>query len=289
MKLRSNRIGGGVAIFTHKKLKCVPLVKYEKKEVEAMWAEVMVDKRKIVIGSAYIPPGATSQLKEFGEVLTQVCSENERIVLGMDANGRNRLWDGGVFENQSCTNRRMGDILADILVDNKMEVANNGSATHHCRDGQDSAIDVTATLGIGDVWPVEWRILNEDVRSDHSPILLEIGSSQRIQRVQVKDWKNFDWAVYEEMSADVLHRVMEAWKTQDMDSDQMNQVLTDALNDMANRLVQTKTVCKHSKPWFDERLAQQLKKQKAIKNSGRDIDLRTTMSNTKMCCLRQRL
>jgi len=265
MKLRDNRIGCGVAIFTHKRLKCVPLVKYEKQDIEAVWAEVMIDNRRVVIGSAYIPPGAISQLKEFGTILAQVCSENERVLIGMDANGRNRLWDDAILEYQYSMNRRAGDILADILVDNGLEVANNGLATYHGRDGHSSAIDITATRGISHEWPVEWRVLEDDVRSDHSPILFQTGSSRGLQHVQIKDWKNFDWDKYEELSTEVLHGVIDTWDKQKMDSNSMNQVLTDALTELANKVVQTKTVCKHSKPWFNRKLAEQLKKQNDVK------------------------
>jgi len=72
MKLRCNRIGGGVAIYCHKKVKCVPLSNYEIGHVEAVWAEVTIENERVIVGSAYIPPGAVQQLSDFVSVLKKV-------------------------------------------------------------------------------------------------------------------------------------------------------------------------------------------------------------------------
>ena len=67
------------------------------------------------MGSVYIPPGEFEQMKRFGEQLARVCNENERVLVGMDPNARNLLWDNQVGHSQYAANRRMGDLLVDIF------------------------------------------------------------------------------------------------------------------------------------------------------------------------------
>ena len=54
MRTRSGRKGGGIAIVCHRKVKCVPLAQYEVDGLEAVWAEVMCDNIRFVVGSIYI-------------------------------------------------------------------------------------------------------------------------------------------------------------------------------------------------------------------------------------------
>jgi len=90
-------MGGGVAICTHKKVKRVRLQEYETDGVEAVWAEVMSGNTRMVVGSAYIPPGEVQQMRSFVEQLTRVCNDHEKVLVGMDANARNMLWDNNLL------------------------------------------------------------------------------------------------------------------------------------------------------------------------------------------------
>ena len=62
VKVRNDKWGGGVAIYTHRKVKCVSRGKYDSVGVEAVWAEVMVGNIRVTVGSAYIPPGKFEQI-----------------------------------------------------------------------------------------------------------------------------------------------------------------------------------------------------------------------------------
>jgi len=129
-KLRDSREGGGVAIYVHKTAKVVPLLHYDIKDLEAVWAEIMIGNVRLVVGSVYIPPGQLQQLHLLRGVLQRICTENSDVVIGMDANARNHLWEADMVSENS-TNQRMGEVLADILMDCSMEVLNDGSAIYH--------------------------------------------------------------------------------------------------------------------------------------------------------------
>lgn len=72
MKLRQCKEGGGVAIITHNKVKSVHLKEYDVDGLEAVWADVMIDKKRMVVGSVYIAPGDIQSLTLFDNVVDKI-------------------------------------------------------------------------------------------------------------------------------------------------------------------------------------------------------------------------
>ena len=142
------------------------------------------------MGSAYIPPGEFQQLKRFGEQLVRICNEKEQVLIGMDSNGRHLMWDNQVMQNQYAANRRMGDLLVDILQECQLIVLNDGTSTFRSCSCS-SALDVTACKVDK---PTSWKVIDDDIRSDHSAIITQIGRVEERQREVVADWKNMDWS-----------------------------------------------------------------------------------------------
>ena len=97
----------------------------------------MIGEVRVVVGSVYIPPGQFDQMILLQEQLKKICSGNPRVVLGMDANARSVLWDDDVRADSSRATKRMGELLVDILLDNGLEILNDGTHTYH--KGQYSA------------------------------------------------------------------------------------------------------------------------------------------------------
>ena len=65
----------------------------------------------------------------------------------------------------------MGEILKDIVLENGMVILNSGECTY--RSGNVSrAPDVTVVKGFAAL-PLKWRVLEKDLLSSHSPILVE--------------------------------------------------------------------------------------------------------------------
>jgi len=113
-------------------------------------------------------------MRQFGEQLAIVVKENMNVLVGMDANGRNRLWDNQIIQNQFSTNRRMGDLLLDIINENYLEVLSDGSATYQT-ESCCSALVVTIYKSDESA---SWKIINDEIRSDHSAILIQIGNDK---------------------------------------------------------------------------------------------------------------
>ena len=94
-----------------------------------------------------------------------------------------------LLQNQYSASRRMGDILVDILIDKNLEILNDGSPTYHSTNSS-SALDITACKGD---MPTSWRVVDDDIRSDHSAILIQLGRDGPIERVCIKDWSKMNW------------------------------------------------------------------------------------------------
>ena len=133
--------------------------------------------------SIYIPPGAVDKIRLFGQQLARVCSKNDEVLVGMDANARNMMWNEYVGHRVS---RKMGEELLEVLLDSRLEVLNNGMHTFH-KGGYSAALDVTAAKGLPSS---TWKVLNDEINSDHSPIIIEVGQAVTNGVTQRKDWKN---------------------------------------------------------------------------------------------------
>jgi len=93
MKVRTGREGGGVAIFTKNSVKRVHLQQYDVNGLEAVWADVMVDRCRLVVGSVYIAPGDMTALNLLDSTIELILREHRRVIIAMDSNSRHGVWD----------------------------------------------------------------------------------------------------------------------------------------------------------------------------------------------------
>jgi len=182
IKTRKDRCGGGVAIYIHKNVKFVPLPQYEVDGLEAVWAEVMCNHVRLVVGSVYVPLGEFKQMKLFGEQLSIICKQNSNVMVGMDANARNLLWDDNLMASQYGASRRMGDLLNEFLDCSCLQILNDGTPTYITESSR-SALDITACKCNQ---PTKWKVVDDDIRSDHRVIITEVGADRPAERITVK-------------------------------------------------------------------------------------------------------
>ena len=105
----------------------------------------------------------------------------------------------------------MGRRLEEIIDKHSLEWHNSGEATY-CSGTTTSAIDVTLSRGLEE-FRMSWKVVDEDVSSPHSPILLRVGSKANLPPRQAIDWKNFDWSLYESKTAAFLGNLIEIWES----------------------------------------------------------------------------
>ena len=130
VKVRKGSEGGGVAIISRRNVKQVQLKDYEVEGLEAVWADVKVGNIRTVVGSVYIAPGDDNALELLDEVIGKILQVHDKVVIGMDANSRNVIWDDNCL-GISCYRKsiRMGVRLEEILQKHCLLIHSNGFPT----------------------------------------------------------------------------------------------------------------------------------------------------------------
>ena len=107
---------GGVGIIAHNKIKVVNRPELSVAGLEAIWVEVCIPgyNKKCLFGSVYIHVGDIDNIRLFDETVARISQSYDSMVIGMDSNARNQLWDSSplVYHGRS---RRMGNILSDVV------------------------------------------------------------------------------------------------------------------------------------------------------------------------------
>ena len=77
---------GGVVIITHQNVKAVHLREYEIDGLEVVWADVMLNGLRVVVGSVYFAPDDIKALDIFDAVIGNILSKHSHILIAMHAN-----------------------------------------------------------------------------------------------------------------------------------------------------------------------------------------------------------
>ena len=80
-----------------------------------------------------------------------------------------------------------------------------------------------------------------------------------MERLEVIDWKKFDWQTYELESNVILTEMKDMWNRNQWKSDQMAENLQLNLSNLVEKLAVKKTInTKHSRPWIDREMSNYL-------------------------------
>ena len=91
----------------------------------------MVKGRRTVVGSVYINVGQLKELEILDKVIQKILKSNKNLIVCMDANSRNPLWDPSSLKlKPSSQVRRMGDALSQLVLENSLFIHNNCEMTY---------------------------------------------------------------------------------------------------------------------------------------------------------------
>ena len=159
-------------------MKCVEKKEYDVEGLEAKWAEVMINSNRMIVGSVYINVGKSSELNKFELIVTRILKDYKKMIIGMDANSRNMVWDNSALGKSPYSQSiKMGNQLLDIIETTPFYIHNDGSPTYFSGDKR-SAPDVTLSYGIVETKEINWLNLDDDLGSPHHGLLLQIGGKQ---------------------------------------------------------------------------------------------------------------
>jgi len=188
----------------------------------------------------------------------------------MDANSRNSLWDDSCLGMSHHTpSFRMGLSLEEIISKHGLQVHNDGTPTY--RSGKvATAPDVTLSKGFCDYGPVAWSVTDDDLCTPHECILVSIGNRGPLDRLEVVDWPRFNWTANCDSMAVALSKLHDKWVVSgDDDIDSFAQELTLCIQQCVDDIATTRTITRHSKPWFTPEISQRCKKLRSLRRKCR--------------------
>ena len=131
-----------------------------------------------------------------------------------------------------------------------LHIHNNGVSTYHS-GGNISAPDVSLSFSLTAYGKITWSVIEDDLKSPHDAIIIDIGDKSQQFRKEVVDWSQFDWCAFKVLTGDVLNQLYDRWLNADvLDIDNMVRELSGVLQECVNK--------QHSKPWIDKELSQRL-------------------------------
>ena len=265
---RPTKEGGGVAILVHKKVKVIPLPEFNNANLEAVWAEVMVGSLKAVVGSVYIPPKNKTDLNVLKEVVHKIKAKHEKIIIGMDANARNGLWDDccmGLDRNKMSVKK--GLLLEEMIDELNLDIHNTGEPTYqqNTKVGLiQSSPDVTITWGIAGTDPVNWYTSDHSLNTPHEAIILDVGVKQVFEKREVVNWDKFNWGEYEVETKSSLDTLIKSWEEDLVGLEEMIEQLKEVIISSVEKIATKKIISHHTKPWINKEISDLLKALRAI-------------------------
>jgi exodeoxyribonuclease-3 len=189
--------GGGVALIINKNIKFVELDIFDHLNLETVAIKIKIQKLEMMIVSYYNPP-SSSLAKEIFEIASQ--SKINFIICG-DLNAKTI----SIGCNQNNTN---GSILEEIMNENDCIIANDSTHTYYSfRDKninyQSDILDLIICSSNLYTKIKDYSVLiNEDMTSDHLPIMLSLNSQMLIKTKAPKFVYNFnkaDWCKFKQL------------------------------------------------------------------------------------------
>lgn len=187
---RHDTRGGGVALVVHRsvKHKLLPIVNTLK--LENISIEILVNKRAVVISSAYSPKYASSFADD---ILKMTALHKDFIILG-DFNAKHNSWN-------CVKNNTAGNVLFNLQQKHNFFIFHPNSPTFYPyqRNRNESVIDLVlsnTTLNIN------LNVLEYDIPSDHRPVVCTIENSSVYETEKnYFNYKLTDWEAFRSMIA----------------------------------------------------------------------------------------
>ena len=174
--------GGGVAIFCTGDAKVVDLTEFQVENLEACWADIMVNGERLVFGSVYINVGKINEIEILEKVMTKILASHKKILVCLDANSRSLQWDPSCINRErSSMVRKMGERFEELSLELSMDVLNNGQLTYHSGEHA-TAVDITLAHGIQSTEKMKWYTIDDMLQTPHKGIIIEFGNKKEFKK-----------------------------------------------------------------------------------------------------------
>ena len=254
----------GVALIVKKTLLPEKVDFEEPSDFDAIWSQIRVGQKRILVGSIYISPSASNEafehlLKHLKSAASfkEVNKFSSLLVYG-DFNARSLEW------GDHHTNA-WGRQLCDFLDKESLTLCSPFDLTFSCYEGG-SVIDLLLADGpivrdIGQHWvEKDCELFTGAPARGHYPVLHSLSIAAPHQGVKLKchDWNKADW---ENWNCEVEAKLwgLELVPGLMQDGHKLWEEYLNIVQEANNKYVPLKTVSIHSKPFWTEKLSESLK------------------------------
>ena len=234
--------------------------------LEATWADIMIKGKRMVIGSVYINVGKIGEIDILDEVIEKISTKHKSMVVCLDANSRDPIWDPSCLSRQSSSQvRKMGVRMATLILNNAFEIHNNGEITYESGP-YTTAVDITISKGINNLGETKWRTIEDELQTPHKGIIIDIGEQPTKEKKTIVDWKKFNWQRYTIESKGTLKKLIQEWKNKNLPVESMAEQLKKGIEDLSEQIAEKKIITSHSKPWISSEVSDIFKKLRSARN-----------------------
>lgn len=182
---RENSRGGGVALVVRRSIKHKLLPICATNKIENLSIEISVNKRPIIISTAYSPKYSSS----FSNDIEKLVETNKDFVILGDLNAKHTAWN-------CAYNNTAGNNLYNLQQTINFFIYHPNSPTYvpYQRNRNSSTLDlVLSNTNLN----IELEVLESDIPSDHRPVLCRILNSSEFEFDNTYfNYKHTDWIAF---------------------------------------------------------------------------------------------
>ena len=251
MSIRARREGGGAAVLINPKIKTHPRKDINNPSVEAVWCEIYVKNKKILLGSVYIPPGNEYEMGLFIDIMDSISRSNRDVIIMGDLNAKHPMW----YNNES---NKLGEKLSEYLNNAEYNIVNNHMYTY-----KSSVIDLTLVKGCTNLisnWSAYPDIF---VNTDHTMIMFNL--SLKVEKEGKPKWntRKADWEVWKHQTRESFQPVLETIKQNEqpnINADYTN--VKETIHELGKKCIGKTLGKKNTKPWWNNEISANYKEYK---------------------------
>ena len=253
----------GVAIIADKSLYPEHLDLIEDDSVDAVWCQVKLKNKRVIIGSVYTKPtngteGINNLISHIKKVHEYGLAHNfNSIIIYGDFNARNTEW------GDHSSNKR-GQVLNQFIDNGNFTLCSPFDYTFSCSTGG-SVIDlVLATGPIINQFGLQWiekeaELFTGAPARGHFPVLQQVLEPSTNSNVKTKcsDWKNGDWKSWQD-EVELKTRPIGSIQSESLDGLSLWDKVLAIIQEATRKYIPEKTISVHSKPFWTSELTSQL-------------------------------
>ena len=180
-------------------------------------------------------------MKKFLSHLNHILKTHQNIIITGDFNAKHQMWF-----NDRCNN--LGEILSPFLLTSELVLVNNYNRTY-----RQAVIDLTLVKGCHNLI-TDWKSSPDVyINSDHNLISFKINLETVPLRIKKWNVKKADWNIYSE-KVEELNTLSLQQITEDTDPDEINNMIRNNLQKVAEDQFGSITYNGKHKSWWDHEL-----------------------------------